>query len=84
LFQQYKTPADFSARFQNTSDVWNQLVIYAQKDSINLAKIPPKDQVAIQEQIKAYLARLKWRTQGFYQVYNVYDPVVLKAKEALK
>jgi carboxyl-terminal processing protease len=84
LFQQYKTPADFSARFQNISDAWNQLVIYAQKDSINLAKIPPKDQVAIQEQIKAYLARLKWRTQGFYQVYNVYDPVVLKAKEALK
>jgi hypothetical protein len=39
-------------------------VIYAQKDSINLAKIPPKDQVAIQEQIKAYLARLEMEDPG--------------------
>jgi carboxyl-terminal processing protease len=82
-FQQYKTPADFSARYQNSADAWNQLITYAMKDSINLKKIPEKDKEDIQEQIKAYLARLKWRTQGFYQVYNNYDPVVIKAKEII-
>src|SRR5215208_6903260 len=82
-FLQYKSPADFSARYQNPADAWDQLVAYALKDSINLKNIPEKDKKNIQDQIKAYLARLKWRAQGFYQVYNNYDPVVLKAKEVL-
>jgi carboxyl-terminal processing protease len=60
------------------------LVAYAEKDSINLRNIPDKDKENIQDQIKAYLARLKWRTQGYYQVYNNYDPVVKKAMEILQ
>lgn len=83
-FSQYKTPVDFLNRYQNSADAWKQLVAYALKDSINLKNIPDKDKTEIQEQIKAYLARLKWRTQGFYQVYNVYDPVVQKAKEVIE
>ena len=53
-------------------------------DSINLAKIPQKDKKNIQDQIKAYLARLKWRTQGYFQVFNNYDPAVRKALEVLQ
>jgi carboxyl-terminal processing protease len=83
-FQQYKTPSDFSARYQNSEDVWKQLVAFALKDSINLKIIPDKDKLNIQEQIKAFLARLKWRTQGYYQVFNSFDPVVKKAEEVLK
>jgi carboxyl-terminal processing protease len=82
-FEQYRTPSDLASRYQNTADAWEQLVQYAMKDSIKLSKIPAPDQAAIQNRIKAYLARLKWRTQGFYEVYNLYDPVVLKAKESL-
>lgn len=83
-FEQYKTPADFAARYQNSEVVWNQLVEYAMKDDINLRNIPDKDKKIIQDQIKAYLARLKWRTQGYYQVFNAYDPAVMKAVEVLK
>ena len=83
LFDQYKAPADLAIKYQNTSDAWAQLVNYAMKDSINLSKIPEEDKKIIQNRIKAYLARLKWRTQGFYQVYNMSDPVILKAKEIL-
>ncbi len=82
-FNQYKTPADLASKFQNTADAWDQLVKYAQKDSINLTKVPELDRENIQHRIKAYLARLKWRTQGFYEVYNLYDPIVQKAKETL-
>lgn len=84
LFKQYKTPGDFSLRYQNSSDAWDQLVDYAIKDSINLDIIPQKDKLNIQEQIKAYLARLRWRTQGYYEVFNNYDPVVQKAVEIMK
>lgn len=83
-FDQYKSPADFAARYQNSSDVWSQLVHEALKDSIKLRNIPEDDKRNIQNQIKAYLARLKWRTQGYYQVSNSFDPAVEKAKEFLK
>ncbi|MFL5789214.1 MAG: S41 family peptidase, partial [Flavisolibacter sp.] len=84
LFQQYKTPGDFSAHYTNTDDPWKQLVDFAEKDSINLNNIPESDKESIKEQIKAYLARLKWRTEGFYEVYNQFDPVIKKAKEVLE
>lgn len=83
-FEQYKTPADFASRYQDSEEAWKQLVTYAMKDSINLANIPQKDKKNIQDQIKAYMARLKWRTQGYYQVFNNYDPAVQKAITILK
>ncbi|MGZ3959353.1 MAG: S41 family peptidase, partial [Flavisolibacter sp.] len=83
LFTQYKTPESMAANYQNTGDAWKELVNFAMKDSINLSKIPETDKKNIQNRIKAYLARLKWRTEGFYEVYNLYDPVVKKAEEVL-
>lgn len=84
LFDQYKTPQEFAAKYQSTSEVWDQLVSYAMKDSINLKNVPQKDKINIQNQIKAYLARLKWRTEGYYEVSNEVDPTISKAKEILK
>jgi carboxyl-terminal processing protease len=83
LFEQYKSPADFGARYQNTSDAWKELVTYAAKDSINLQQVPASDRLNIQQRIKAYLARLRWRTQGFYEVSNLADPMVIKAREII-
>jgi carboxyl-terminal processing protease len=83
-FDQYKSPEDFASRYQNSEDAWNRLVNYALKDSIRLQNIPEKDKINIQDQIKAYIARLKWRTQGYYQVFNNYDPAVIKAREVLE
>lgn len=83
-FQQFKTPQEFANKFQNTEEAWKQLVNYALQDSIYLSKVPQLDKENIEERIKAYLARLKWRTQGFYEVYNLYDPVFQKAKEAIQ
>lgn len=83
-FQQYKTPSEFAAKFQNTEDAWKQLVAYALTDSIYLSNVPQSDKENIEERIKAYLARLRWRSQGFYEVYNLYDPVFQKAKVAIQ
>lgn len=83
-FQKYKTPTEFAAGYQNTDNAWRELEIYALKDSIYLSKIPAFDKMNIEQRIKAYLARLKWRTQGFYEVYNLYDPIFLKAKEVIR
>jgi carboxyl-terminal processing protease len=82
-FSQYKTPADFAARFQNTQDAWQALVKYAVKDSIFLENVPAVDKKNIEQRIKAYLARLKWRSQGFYEVFNTFDPIFQKGKETI-
>ncbi len=82
-FQSYKTPTDFTNRYRNTAKAWQQLVNYAMKDSINLSKIPSAEKMEVQNRMKAYLARFRWRTQGFYEVSGSTDKVIQKAKEVL-
>jgi carboxyl-terminal processing protease len=79
----YKTPADFSRGFRGSEEAWKGLVEYAVKDSVNLRVVPEKDKLEVERRIRAYLARLRWRTQGYYEVSNLGDPVVTKAKQAL-
>lgn len=83
-WQKYKSPAEFAAKFNNTEDAWKQLVVYAMKDSINLSIVPQEDKQEIQDRIKAYLARFRWRTQGFYEVSNSVDDIVKTAIKELK
>ena len=82
-WQKYRSPAEFAAKYQNVNDAWNKLVEYAAKDSIYLKKVPEDDKLQIQNRIRAYLARFKWRTQGFYQVLGTNDDMISKAKEVL-
>src|SRR5205085_6270809 len=79
-FEQYSTPTELATKFKNTDDAWKSLVAFALRDSIYLDKIPALDKENIEERIKAFIARFKWRTQGFYEVYNLYDPIFQKAK----
>jgi carboxyl-terminal processing protease len=83
-FDQYKSPSDFVSRYQDMDEAWSLLTDEAMKDSIKLKNIPEVDKRNIENQIKAYLARLKWRTQGYYQVANSFDPDIEKAEEVLK
>jgi carboxyl-terminal processing protease len=53
------------------------------KDTIYLKNIPVDDQGGIKDRLKAYLARYKWRNEGFYEVLNIGDPVVKKALEVI-
>jgi carboxyl-terminal processing protease len=80
-FNQYKSAIDFAQRFPDINNAWNQLVNYALKDTIYLKNIPPNDQEGIKERLKAYLARYKWRNEGFYEVLNMKDDVIKKAIE---
>ncbi|MER3464314.1 MAG: carboxyl-terminal protease [Chitinophagaceae bacterium] len=83
-WNKYKSPVEFQKNYRNTDDAWKQLVAYVRKDSINLEKIPPYDRKGIQDRIKAYLARFRWRTQGFYQVFNANDTVTKRALKELE
>ncbi|MER3497937.1 MAG: carboxyl-terminal protease [Chitinophagaceae bacterium] len=82
-FNQYKSAVEFAQKYPGINNAWNQLVQYALKDTIYLQNIPAKDQQGIKEKIKAYLARYKWRNEGFYEVLNNDDPMVKKAIELI-
>jgi carboxyl-terminal processing protease len=81
---QYKSAVDFAQRFPDINNVWNQLVNYAKRDTIYLQNISKQDQEGIKERLKAYLARYKWRTEGFYEILNMKDATIKKALDVLK
>ncbi|HWK05578.1 MAG TPA: S41 family peptidase [Puia sp.] len=83
-FQAFKGPADFVNGFHDDEQLWNSLSTYAARDTINIRTIPARDKEILQHRIRALLARQIWRTQGYYEVSNAYDPVVNKALETIK
>lgn len=80
----YKSADDYNQRFAYMDDMWNQFSGFASADSANLKTVSAKQKEALEERLKASLARFKWRNYGMYQVLNNNDPVVMKALEELK
>jgi carboxyl-terminal processing protease len=81
--KKFQTPADFYSGFRNDEDIWNNLIVYAKRDSINLTGITGEDRSQVEIRVKALLARLLWRTQGYFFIMNQKDPVLKKAMELL-
>ncbi|HEY5772452.1 MAG TPA: S41 family peptidase [Chitinophagaceae bacterium] len=80
----FTSPQDFTANYNNLEPMWQELVAYAAKDSIDLKQVSPVDKDYLQKRIKAQLARFKWRSKGFYEVVNGDDPAIKKALEVLE
>ncbi|MFT3902331.1 MAG: S41 family peptidase [Niabella sp.] len=80
----FATPDAYIKSFDVDKNMWSQFAQWAKKDSLNVASITPDEKQRLQERLKANLARFKWRDDGYYQVVNSKDPVVLKALDVLK
>ncbi len=83
-FDVYKDATDFAKRFTVPEDMYQQLVAFAAKDSVNLKNLKPADQQFMRQRLKSLTARQIWRTEGFYEVTNAEDPVIRKAMETRK
>lgn len=83
-FQSFNAPPDFIAGFHDDEKVWNALTAFAAKDTIDLRSVTVKDKTALQHRIKALLARQIWRTEGYFEVSNAYDPAFNTALELIK
>lgn len=81
---QYKSTADFIQRFGRLPQMWEQFVDYAKKDSVDLSTVNEQQKTSLQRRLEAYLARFRWRSNGFYQVLNDEDAVVSKARQEMK
>jgi carboxyl-terminal processing protease len=82
-FQAYKGPTAFNTGFHEEDRVFDALTHYALKDSIDLRSIPGKDKIVLEHRLKGLLARQIWRTEGYYEVINNYDPAFAKALEVV-
>jgi len=80
----FAIPEEFITKFNNEEARWQELVSYAGKENIDLKQISPDDKDFIQRTMKAQLARYKWRSEGYYEVLNSFDPVIKKALEILE
>lgn len=80
----YKTPAEYAKDFEPSANMWSQLMNWVERDTVDLSGVPAIDKQRVEERMEASLARFKWRDNGFYQVLNSKDPVVLKAIEVTK
>lgn len=80
----YTGPEEFIIHYNNEEGRWKELVNNAAKEHIDLTVISPADKDFLQRRIKAQLARYKWRSEGFYEVINSFDPAVKKALEELQ
>jgi carboxyl-terminal processing protease len=83
-FQQYSSPKDFNEKYVVSDETLHALKLYAQNDSIKLNPENKIERSILQKQIKVLTAREIWRTEGFYEVNNTYDPTVAKALELMK
>lgn len=82
-FRLFLTPADFDKGFFVDETLWKAFTAYAQKDNVSLNNLSPADKKMLERRIKGLLARQQWRNEGYYEVLNSADPVILKALEVL-
>lgn len=82
--KKYPSAIAFANQFDKEEILWQDLVTFAAKDSINLRGIPSYEKANVQRRMKALIARQPWRTEGFFQVLNINDPTVRKALEMMK
>jgi carboxyl-terminal processing protease len=83
-FDQFKDPADFARRYNDTRTAWNSLISYAGKNSVNIQSVPERDKVEIEKRIKTWLARQIWRMEGYYEVSNADDTAISKAMDEVR
>lgn len=82
-FKQYRSAGEFAKSFHQEEAVWKALAPIAAKDSIELGSLTTPEKNIAQQRLRALFARQLWRNGGFYEVYNLSDPVVKKALELI-
>jgi carboxyl-terminal processing protease len=82
VLDKYKSAADFMQNF-NDGPMWDQFVSFA-SGTADLHAVTADQRTTVARRLKAYLAKFRWRNNGYYQVINEEDIVVKRAMEEMK
>jgi carboxyl-terminal processing protease len=80
----FKSPREFNDGYTNSEEAWNSLLNFTAKDTILPGTLTAADKQYLQHRLKAQMARLHWRSSGYYEVMNPDDPAIKKAMDILK
>lgn len=83
-FSVFSSPLQFEKQYKVDDKTWNELNLYAKKDSINLTDLVTEEKVAVAKQIKLLTARQIWNNEGLFEVSNAEDEFIKKALDVLK
>jgi carboxyl-terminal processing protease len=79
----FKTPADYARDFQVSDAMANEFARFAASDSVQIGSLDPASAGRLKETLKRLVARQIWRSEGFYEVANMNDATIKKARETL-
>jgi carboxyl-terminal processing protease len=81
----YKTVINFEKQFSISDALIKEFIVYAEKNKINRNDKEEKlSEGIIKTQLKALIARNIWKNEGYFQILQVEDKVILKAIDLLR
>jgi carboxyl-terminal processing protease len=86
LLQEYKTFSDYNKKFTIDSKILNDFQVYLQKQKVPI-QLPIYNKASlkiIQTQLKALIARILFKNEGYYPIILQNDPCFNKAIEVLE
>lgn len=78
-FKKYRNGDDFVTNYVVSDKMFNGLVLFATKNGVKQAAIPPKDKQEIRLLMKAYIAQSIYEDKYFYQIFILLDEDLQKA-----
>ena len=83
-FTTYASPTAFSKNFQVDDRMLSELMAFAKQDTVIMAPLAGAAKERLKLRLKALLGRQIWRSEGYYEVMNTADRMVMKALEVIK
>lgn len=84
MLEQYKSPEDFKKNFVVSDELINEFYQYAVGKGLKNGKERQNtDPAKLKLSLKAFLARQRWRMEGFYYIQSEDDEVIKAALNAL-
>ncbi len=78
-----KSPQQLREKYTENKFSWSDLARFAARDNIDVSQVSPRAKENVLEKMPAYLARQKFRTEGYFELVNSGDAMVKKALETL-
>ncbi|HLG38806.1 MAG TPA: S41 family peptidase [Chitinophagaceae bacterium] len=79
----YTSASEYIQKFNHLEEMWNEFMDFVVKYSVNPGNFSEQQKQSLKRRLEAYLARFKWRSNGFYQVLNEDDAMMKKALEVI-
>lgn len=75
----YTTPEMFKNNFKINEEAWKYFEIMTTADSIDIKNLKPQEKQFLEKSLKLSVARQKWQNEGYFEVVNEDDEVIIKA-----